>query len=244
MKPSHTPASIQPRRPGRPPGPTIDPEIRRARLLDAAVRAIRRDGPTCSMDDLASEAGVTKPILYSHFGDRAGLAAALVARIADGIAQDLSSAVTAAATSPKDFLRQAIDTFIGFVEADTNVYEFVVRELVTARAGESQDMTRQALLANLGGQLLPVLAEHFHGDDADPRHVEAVAIGSIGMVLGVAEWWLARDGMPRAELVDLLTGFLWGGLPGSHEAGATREQRSSPASARRQRPAPRRSPRG
>src|SRR5690606_36511130 len=53
---------------------------RRQELLDAAVVTIRRDGAGVSMEDIAHEAGITKPILYANFGDKAGLADALAKR--------------------------------------------------------------------------------------------------------------------------------------------------------------------
>ncbi|HEU4481075.1 MAG TPA: helix-turn-helix domain-containing protein, partial [Actinomycetota bacterium] len=46
---------------------------RRIELLEAADRALRREGPLVSMNAIAAEAGVTKPILYRHFGDKGGL---------------------------------------------------------------------------------------------------------------------------------------------------------------------------
>src|SRR5574341_720804 len=52
-------------------------ETQRRTLIAAAQRAIRKKGPAVSMDDIAAEARVAKPILYRHFGDRAGLARAL-----------------------------------------------------------------------------------------------------------------------------------------------------------------------
>ena len=78
------PSSLGPRRTG---------EERREELLDAAERAIRRAGPQASMDQLAGEAGITKPILYSHFGDRAGLAEALAERTSDMLIPTLSESL-------------------------------------------------------------------------------------------------------------------------------------------------------
>ncbi|MCB1004958.1 MAG: helix-turn-helix transcriptional regulator [Acidimicrobiales bacterium] len=51
--------------------PRTDPDARRAELADAAVRAIRTVGADASMADIAAEAGITKPVLYHHFGDKA-----------------------------------------------------------------------------------------------------------------------------------------------------------------------------
>ncbi|MGH2819151.1 MAG: helix-turn-helix domain-containing protein, partial [Actinomycetota bacterium] len=42
-------------------------------LLDAADNVVRRDGPEASMQKIAAEAGITKPILYRQFGDKGGL---------------------------------------------------------------------------------------------------------------------------------------------------------------------------
>ena len=59
------------------PAPTTrarpDPEARRAELADAAVRAIRSIGADASMSDIAAEAGISKPVLYHHFGDKENL---------------------------------------------------------------------------------------------------------------------------------------------------------------------------
>nr|MBO2503962.1 TetR family transcriptional regulator [Thermoanaerobacterales bacterium] len=63
--PELTPRAERPSRPGRPRGPRRDRSERRAELLDAAERAIRRTGPKASMDEIAAEAGITKPILYT-----------------------------------------------------------------------------------------------------------------------------------------------------------------------------------
>src|SRR5437763_1568648 len=67
---------------------------RRTELLEAAVRAIRRVGPTVSMDAIAAEAGVTKPIIYRHFGDRVGLASALAEQFGSQLVAELDHALT------------------------------------------------------------------------------------------------------------------------------------------------------
>src|SRR5262245_37437910 len=85
-------------RPGRPRGPRRDRVERREELLDAAEQAVRRVGAQGSMDELAAEAGVTKPILYSHFGDKAGLVTALAGRVASR----LNAAVIGELAMPRD----------------------------------------------------------------------------------------------------------------------------------------------
>ena len=47
------------------------------------------------MDEIAAEAGITKPILYSHFGDKAGLVQALAERVARRLNRTVTEALTA-----------------------------------------------------------------------------------------------------------------------------------------------------
>lgn len=53
---------------------------RREQLLDAAMTLVRREGvDRLTLARVAEEAGVTKPVVYEHFGDRNGLLLALYA---------------------------------------------------------------------------------------------------------------------------------------------------------------------
>jgi AcrR family transcriptional regulator len=49
------------------------------------------------MDELAAEAGVTKPILYTHFGDKSGLATAIADRFAFDLVEEVLASFSAGA---------------------------------------------------------------------------------------------------------------------------------------------------
>src|SRR5690348_8052225 len=66
---------------------------RREELLAGAIKVIRRDGPLASMDAIAAEAGVTKPIVYRHFGDRDGLTQAVATQFAAELFAELRGAL-------------------------------------------------------------------------------------------------------------------------------------------------------
>src|SRR5687767_9777206 len=110
---------------GRPEPTSEERQARRDALMDAAVEAIREHGPNASMEDLARAAGVTKPILYRHFGHRDGLTAALATRFADGLQSTLQAALVAG-TEPRETLEKTIDAYLEFVERDPAVYRFLV----------------------------------------------------------------------------------------------------------------------
>jgi AcrR family transcriptional regulator len=204
---------------GRPPGPAPDPAARRAELLEAATRVIRTQGAAASMDELAAEAGVTKPILYGHFGDRAGLASALAERFVNQVAGKLAAAFGAGGT-PESQLRQSLDAFVGFVEEDPHVYQFIVREAVNAAStGKASSIARLRVFDALGTLITAGLSVQLRQAGRDPERAEPVAFATMGMVFGAAEWWLDRRTISRAELVAILGDLLWTGLAGTSSAG-------------------------
>src|SRR5882672_10788762 len=93
----------------------------RERLLDAAERAIRSDGPQVSLERIASEAGVTKPVLFAHVGDRRALVHALSERLLGRIEQAVQAAL-AGGGEGRSALERVIAAQLGVVEADRHVY--------------------------------------------------------------------------------------------------------------------------
>ena len=186
---------------GRPPGPTRDPGERREELLAAAVVAIRGNGADASMSDIAEAAGITKPILYRHFGDRAGLAQALAERAVAQLSSFLAERLTAD-LPPRDRMREAIGAFVSFTEEEPALYTFLVR-------GADGD---EGLVEGIARQIATVLAAGLRqvGVDSGPAELWSHAI--IGAVFSGAQWWTARGISSRDQLVDDLTALLWDGL--------------------------------
>jgi AcrR family transcriptional regulator len=202
-KPAH------PSRPGRPKGPRRDRDERRAELLDAAERAIRRVGPGASMDEIAAEAGITKPILYAHFGDKAGLVQALAARVAAELNRTVGDALTSSG-EPRAVVSSTIDAFCAFIESETELYRFLVQ---TARLDTNAAGPR--LLTDIGSQIAVTLGGALRRAGADSGAAEPWAFAIVGMTFGGATWWLQRRTMARSDLVEYLTQLLWSGLSGS-----------------------------
>src|SRR5690242_21823716 len=89
--------------------------LREQRLLDAVLEVIARQGPAVSMERLASELGVTKPILYRYFEDRAGLYRAVARVTLDRLMGELQAAL-AQPIEPRQLLSEGIDAYLTFIE--------------------------------------------------------------------------------------------------------------------------------
>ncbi|ROQ63192.1 TetR family transcriptional regulator [Streptomyces sp. 840.1] len=190
-------------------------ERRRRELLEAADRVVLRDGPGASMNAIAAEAGITKPILYRHFGDKGGLYRALAKRHTDA----LLSALRAALDAPADRrarVEATLDTYLAAIEARPQVYRFLMHPSDDAAPSSEQgfDVGRHSapLLRRLGEELAAVIAERV---DLGPDSQVMARIwghGIVGMMHAAGDWWLGERPCSRAQLVSSLADLLWGRL--------------------------------
>src|SRR4051812_5979420 len=119
--------------PGRPPASHRDARrsARREALLDAAIAAIEANGDDVTMTAMAAAAGVTKPVLYRYFGDRAGLYHAIAERFAVGLLDELAAALTKGPGGRRS-VEQSIDAYLRYVEAYPQLYRFLATRLPAA----------------------------------------------------------------------------------------------------------------
>ena len=181
---------------------------RRTQLLDAAVGAIRAIGPGATMEQLAKAGGVTKPILYRHFGDRDGL----ISAIAEQFSIDLLTTVTtplAADASARELLRSTVDSYVGFIERDPNLYRFMVQHPPERGDGLTQINSLVDLIAK---QVAVVAGERLRLAGRDSGAAVPWAYGIVGLVHQAGDWWVDDQTMSRETLVNYLVTLLWEGL--------------------------------
>lgn len=191
-------------------------QARRVELVETAVRAIGKHGPDVGMDEIAAEAGVTKPVLYRHFSDKADLYLAvghwgtqeLMQRIAPAISEE---------GSPKHRIRRIVDSYLGLIEEYPNLYRFVIQRTFADRPVTDDPVsTEKTLIAN---SLSRLLGEYLRLLGLDSGGVEPWSHGLVGMVQSSGDWWLERQSMSRENLTDYLTSIIWYALDGVLRSG-------------------------
>lgn len=190
---------------------------RRRQLLEAADRVVLRDGPKASMNAIAAEAGITKPILYRHFGDKGGLYRALAKRHTDALLGALKAALDAPADR-RARVEATLDTYLAAIEARPQVYRFLMHpadDAADAQLPEQGfDVGRHSapLLRRLGEELAIVIEERV---DLGPDSAQLARVwghGIVGMMHAAGDWWLGERPCSRAQLVSSLADLLWGRL--------------------------------
>lgn len=178
---------------------------RRRELVADALRAIRKHGATVGMDDIAAQAGVSKTVLYRHFGDRAGLYAAVVESVHSYIHEGLTNALKL--TDAADIGRLATDiadAYLGLVERDPEIYRFV---LVRPAAGPAGVIDPAGALPDvIGEHVAQAIAEHLDGRGIDSAIASTWGHGLAGFVRAAADHWMATEpDTPRTVVVERIT---------------------------------------
>lgn len=133
---------------------------RRAQLLDTAkALAGARGLHAVTIEAVARGAGVTRPIVYDHFGDLSGLLDAMLAREGTRALEQLTDAISAeaAASNLRDALRSALRSYLAAVRADPVTWRLVLMppdgapEILRERVEEG----RVAVVAMLADVLRP-----------------------------------------------------------------------------------------
>ena len=188
---------------------------RREQLVDATIAAVGRHGAGVGMEEIATAAGTSKTVVYRHFADRTELHVAVCARVAASLTTRLREAMESTG-EPRQMVAAAVETYLAFLEADPELYRFVV-QAPDRPAG--QGLVGTDPIANLshlvGDQAAALVAVALEQAGRDPAAALPWGHGLVGLVRSAADWWLQADRpMPRAELAAHLTDLAWAGLSG------------------------------
>src|SRR5213082_3111664 len=161
---------------------------RRRQILAAARELFGRDDPQePSVDDLAAAAGISKPILYRHFsGKRELYLAVLEDHLADLIRR-LWVGLSGSA-DPRERLRGALKAYFEFVDERPDGYRMLVE------AGSRMDPATRERLGTawdtLADGVARTVGDILRAAGLDPAGAPVYARALVGMVQGVADWWI------------------------------------------------------
>jgi len=197
---------------------------RREELLDAADRVVRREGPRASMNAIAAEAGITKPILYRHFGDKHGLYRALADRHTTGLLEAVRGAL-ALPLERRDLVEAVLDTYLAAIEARPQVYRFVTHP--DPADGLSPAGPLAPALQQIAAELATAIRGQVDLGAETALLAETWSRAVTGMVLAAGDWWLEARPCGRDDMVRALADLLWGRLAAAGQRPTARE--ASPA---------------
>lgn len=180
---------------------------RRRQLIDIARTLFAERGyDGASIEEIASRAGVSKPVVYEHFGGKEGLYAVVVDREMSALLEAITSSLT------KNRSRVRVElvalALLTYVEERTDGFRILIRD----SPASISTGTYSSLLNDAVSQVSSILAGDFSRRGLDPELAPLYAQALVGSVSMTAQWWLdVRE--PSKEVVAAhLVNLCWNGL--------------------------------
>ena len=183
------------------PSRRLPTDARRASIAAAARPLFARHGYAATrLDDVAAAAGVTKPIVYRHFGSKKGLYLALLRRHQEDLptfAEGIEGPGTSA--SPEDSLRAILGVWLDYVRANLDNWSLLFRDA----SGDAEIREHRAQVNTRAREVMAALITEWAGSPIPAEQVEPTAellsSGLAGMVL----WWGEHPETPQDALVEV-----------------------------------------
>jgi AcrR family transcriptional regulator len=158
---------------------------RREQLLDIGRSLFAEKGfDATSVEEIAQRAGVSKPVVYEHFGGKEGLYAVVVDR--------------------------EMSALLDYVETSSDGFRILVRDSPVAASTGSFE----SLITDAATQVEHIMVNQFKARGFDTKHAPMYAQMLVGMVALTGQWWLDARKPKKADVAAHLVNLAWNGLSG------------------------------
>ncbi|WP_445156087.1 TetR/AcrR family transcriptional regulator [Arthrobacter sp. Hor0625] len=183
---------------------------RRAQLIGVgrglfALRGL--DGTT--IEEIAGAAGVSKPVIYEHFGSKEGLYTQVVDhefRILLGAINDALSEEA----KPRVLVERAALALLGYIEDRTDGFRILVRDAPPSQP----EGAFSSLLSRVTARVEHILADEFARRGFSAADGAMYAQMLVGMVAMTGQWWQDSRTPDKREVAAHLVNLAWNGLTG------------------------------
>jgi AcrR family transcriptional regulator len=183
---------------------------RREQLLDIGRSLFAEKGfDATSVEEIAQRAGVSKPVVYEHFGGKEGLYAVVVDREMSALLSTITGALTSTG-HPRELLERAAFALLDYVEQSSDGFRILVRDSPVA----SSTGSFASLLSDAASQVEHIMVNQFRARGFDAKHAPMYAQMLVGMVALTGQWWLDARKPNKADVAAHLVNLAWNGLSG------------------------------
>jgi AcrR family transcriptional regulator len=180
---------------------------RREQLLDVARALFAEKGyEVTSVEEIAHRAGVSKPVVYEHFGGKEGIYAVVVDREMEALMDQIVNALSGG--HPRELLEQAACALLDYIEGSSDGFRILVRDSPVA----SSTGTFSSLLNDIASQVESILGTHFSQGGYDRKLAALYSQALVGMVALTGQWWLEVRKPKKDEVAAHLVNLAWKGL--------------------------------
>jgi AcrR family transcriptional regulator len=184
---------------------------RREQLIDVGRKLFASKGfEAVTIEEIASKAGVSKPVVYEHFGSKDGLYAVIVDREMNALMGMVSDSLTGTSGGARELLEQAGRALFDYIETHNEGFRILVRDSPVSQSTGNF----ASLLRDVASQVEARLAREFDRKGYPPKLAPMYANMLVGMVALTGQWWLDVRKPKKEEVVAHVVNLAWNGLVG------------------------------
>src|SRR5690242_5821372 len=182
---------------------------RREQLIEIARTVFSEKGfDGASVEEIAANAGVSKPVVYEHFGGKEGVYAVVVDREVRQLLGMMREALSAG--SPRLLLEQAAFALLDYIEQSSEGFRILVRDTPLGAASGSY----VSIISDIATRVEGILVDEFKKRGFDAKAAPMYSQMLVGMVGTTGQWWLNARKPAKKVVAANLVNLAWNGLSG------------------------------
>lgn len=189
---------------------------RKRQLLAVARRVLALNGfHETTMAEIATAAGVTKPVLYQHYQSKRDLYRSVLEDIGDRLRTTVIEAA-AATENPREKVELGMAAYARFVQEDPDGFRLLFN------GANRQDEEWAELTSQVERSLADAIAALIDVPTLSTARRQAMAYGVIGLAEAMTRFARANssNGFPVERLAGDISNLVWAGLRGIDVAGS------------------------
>jgi AcrR family transcriptional regulator len=190
--------------------PRLPRAERRQQLLEVARGVFAARGfEAATLEEIAEQSGVSRPIVYGHFGDKQSLFEAVVdaeiARVTVAVGDALATP-----GEPRELLERGLRAFFAYVQEHPEGHAVLTRDAPVHVSDAGLGVMLDALTARIGD----VIARAIRDLGLDPAPAPIYANALVGLAAHVGRWWREHPEVSLQTITVHTTTLLWSGFGG------------------------------
>lgn len=180
---------------------------RREQLVEVGRKLFAAKGyEAVSVEEIAAKAGVSKPVVYEHFGGKEGLYAVIVDREVTFLVSTINDALTPA--PGRELLESAALAMLTYIEDSTDGFRILVRDSPPGAVPGSFASTIQDIAEKVEWHLETQFSARGYPKKLAPMYAQML----VGMVSLTGQWWVDVRKPKKEEVAAHLVNLAWNGL--------------------------------
>ncbi|VDG75838.1 TetR family transcriptional regulator [Actinobaculum suis] len=183
---------------------------RRVQLAQVARDLFARKGyDAVSIEEIAAQAGVSKPVVYEHFGGKEGIYNVVVDRELTTLSELIFSKMYKDARA-RETLEAIVVAVFEYIETNEAGFRLLVQRSPSTLEGDSFS----TVLADIADIVSELIAPMLEASGIDPRTAPIYGQMLAGGIGQVGQWWVDEKVPDKENLAAHVVNFVWDGLRG------------------------------